>query len=41
DSLYSISRRFYGTEEMALVIQQMNHLENADLIKVGQELQLP
>ena len=41
DSLYSISRRFYGTEEMAVVIQQMNHLENADLIKVGQELQLP
>ncbi len=41
DSLYSISRRFYGTEEMAVVIQQMNHLENADLIKVGQELLLP
>lgn len=41
DSLYSISRRFYGTEEMAAVIQQMNDLENADLIKVGQELLLP
>lgn len=41
DSLYSISRRFYGTEEMASVIQQMNGLENADLIKVGQELLLP
>ena len=41
DSLYSISRRFYGTEEMAKVIQQLNDLENADLIKVGQELLLP
>ncbi len=41
DSLYSISRRFYGTEEMAAVIRQLNDLENADLIKVGQELLLP
>lgn len=41
DSLYSISRRFYGTEEMVIVIQQLNDLENADLIKVGQELLLP
>ena len=41
DSLYSISRRFYGTEEMAAVIQQLNDLEDADLIKVGQELLLP
>lgn len=41
DSLYSISRRFYGTEEMVSVIQQMNDLEDADRIKAGQELLLP
>ena len=41
DSLYSISRRFYGTDAMVAVIQQLNGLENADLIKEGQELRLP
>ncbi len=41
DSLYSISRRFYGTDEMVSVIQQLNELSNADLIKEGQELLLP
>ncbi len=41
DSLYSISRRFYGNEEMAQVIKEINGIENADLIKEGQELLLP
>lgn len=41
DSLYSISRKFYGTEAMVATIQEMNQLSNADLIKEGQELILP
>lgn len=41
DSLYSISRRFYGTESMVSRIQEMNNLTNADLIKEGQTLILP
>ena len=41
DSLYSISRRFYGTDAMVSVIQEMNGLSNADLIKEGQTLLLP
>lgn len=41
DSLYSISRRFYGTEAMVSKIQELNQLTNADLIKEGQTLLLP
>lgn len=41
DSLYSISRRFYGTESMVSQIQELNGLSNADLIKEGQTLKLP
>ena len=41
DSLYSISRRFYGTDEMVKVIQQLNELTDPDRIQVGQELLLP
>ncbi len=41
DSLSSISRKFYGTDAMVSVIQEMNGLSNADLIKEGQVLNLP
>lgn len=41
DSLYSISRKFYGTESMVSQIQELNGLSNADLIKEGQTLNLP
>lgn len=41
DSLYSISRKFYGTEAMVSKIQELNGLSNADLIKEGQSLILP
>jgi len=41
DSLYSISRRFYGTEAMVSTIQELNNLSDADLIKEGQKLLLP
>lgn len=41
DSLYSISRKFYGTEAMVSKIQELNGLSNADLIKEGQSLLLP
>lgn len=41
DSLYSISRKFYGTESMVPRIQELNQLSNADLIKEGQVLLLP
>ena len=41
DSLYSISRKFYGTESMVGRIQELNGLSNADLIKEGQTLLLP
>ena len=41
DSLYSISRKFYGTEAMVAKIQELNGLSNADLIKEGQSILLP
>ena len=41
DTLRSISRKFFGTDEMASSIKELNGISNGNLIKVGQTLMIP
>lgn len=41
DTLYSISKRFYGDPQKYKLIMEANGIENPNLIKVGQKLLIP
>ena len=41
DSLSKIAKRFYGDAQKFTVIAKANNIENPDLIKVGEELEIP
>jgi len=41
DSLSKIAKHFYGDAQKFTVIAKANNIENPDLIKVGEELEIP
>ena len=41
DSLSKIAKHFYGDAQKYMVIAKANNIENPDLIKVGEELEIP
>ena len=41
DSLSKIARHFYGDAQKFMVIAKANNIDNPDLIKVGEELEIP
>ncbi len=41
DSLSKIAKHFYGDAQKFTVIARANAIENPDLIKIGQELEIP
>src|SRR6267154_1338426 len=41
DSLSKIAKHFYGDAQKFTVIARANNIENSDLIKVGEELEIP
>ena len=41
DSLSKIAKHFYGDAQKFMVIAKANNIDNPDLIKVGEELEIP
>lgn len=41
DSLSKIAKHFYGDAQKFTVIARANNIENPDLIKIGEELEIP